>query len=235
MRPFIQNEVMSQDSPKDGGLWLKTLCRTCNGLASKYDAAYGDLAQRAARVGRLRETQFALPVSASGVPPIPVSPGRVARSLLHGMVALTPSMSLVHQNFLDELLRDDEIRLPDGLQLRVARITHPQCRISSAYWMQQVLGERQNYDVFAEICFYPFIWVLCSSPSPSLGASLVDREGWGDATDWIQYNRTAVRSDLRDVLDRLPVTVHPTLRDRGKWMELSSKDRSYVLEGLIRG
>ena len=235
MRPFIRDEVMLQDSPKEGGLWLKTICRPCNGLAGKYDDAYGDLAQRVARVGRLGATQFALPVSTRGVPAVSVSPGRVARSLLHGMVALTPSMGLVHANFLDELLRDDEIRLPSGLQLRVARISHPRCRISSAYWMQQVLGERQNYDVFAEICFYPFIWVLCSPHSPSLGPSLVDREGWGDATDWIRYSRTAVRSDLRDVLDRLPFTVHPTQRDRADWIELSSSDHSYVLEGLIKG
>jgi len=234
MRPYIEDKVMRQESPKEGGLWLRTLCQPCNALASKYDAAYGDLAQRIARVERMQAARFALPTSTNGVPAVPVAPGRAARSVLHGMVALTPSMSLIHEDFLHELLRDEEIRLPNGLQLRVARITHPECRISSAYWMQQVLGVRQHYDVLAEICFYPLVWVLCSPPSDSLGPSLIDREGWGDASDWIRYDTTVIRSDLRDVLDRLPVTVHPTLRDRNDWMELLADEHSYVLEGRMQ-
>lgn len=233
-RPYIRDEVMYQEPPRDGGLWLKTLCQPCNRLASKYDDAYGDFARRVSRVGRLRNNAVFLPVSAGGVPAVSVAPGRVARSVLHGMAALTPSLKLVHQGFLEELLRDDHVELPPSLQLRVARIEHPQCRVSSAYWMQQVLGERKNYDVLAEICFYPFLWVLRSPSSQSLGPSLVDTERWGDATDWIRYDPVVVRADLRDVLDRLPLTVHPTLRNRDEWMELLSDERSYVLEGLVK-
>ena len=237
MRPYLHDEVMRHDSPKDGGLCLRTICRECNTLASQYDDAYGDFAQRVNQGDRLKALSFALPGHSGGVPAVYVSPGRVARSLLHGMVALAPSLHLVHAELVDKLVRDEaEVRLPPGLQLRVARVRGPACRISSAYSMMQVLGERQVYDVFAEICFPPLIWVLCSCspPSESLGPSLVDRERWGDATDWIRYSRIALRSDLRDVLDRLPVTVHPTRRDRVNWIEMSSPDHSYLLEGLIR-
>jgi hypothetical protein len=223
---------MYQAPPLDGGLWLRTLCQQCNHLASKYDEAYGDLAKQISRVDRLQSKAVALPASA-GVPGVPVAPGRVARSVLLGMVAVAPSFGLVHQRFLDELMGDGDLRLPSGLQLRVARVQHLQCRVSSAYWMQQILGVRQHYDVFAEICFYPFLWVLHSSSPRSLGPSLVDREGWGDATDWVCYDPTVVRADLRDVLRGLPVTVHPTRRDRNNWMELLGDEGSYVLEGHI--
>jgi hypothetical protein len=154
---------------------------------------------------------------------------------MFAMVALAPSLNIVHSPFLDELREDhDDVFLPAGMQLRVARITHRACRISSAYSMMQVVGVRQTYDVFAEICFSPFIWALCLPAPTSLGPALVDREGWGDATDWIRYGRTVERADLRSVLKRLPLTTHPTLRNRDEWVELSAKDASYVLEGQIR-
>jgi hypothetical protein len=100
--------------------------------------------------------------------------------------------------------------------------------------MLQVLGKRQVYDVFAEVCFPPLIWVLYSPSPAALGPSLIELERWGDATDWIMFSHAALRSDLRDVLDRLPLTVHPTRRDRRNWVEMSSQDSSYLLEGLIR-
>ena len=235
MRPFIRDRVMVHDTPKEGGLWLRTICHRCNGLASRYDDAYGDFANSVSRVGRLNARAVVLPGGSVGVPPVHVAPGRVARSLLHGVVALAPSLNLVHGELIDKLSCDAaDIQLPPGLQLRVARVARPACRISSGYSMMQVLGQRQVYDVFAEICFPPLIWVLSSPPPDSLGPSLIDSEGWGDATDWIRYGPHVTRRDLRDVLDRLPVTVHPTGRDRKEWVELSSPHHTYVLEGLVR-
>lgn len=235
MRPTISDEVMSHDRPLQGGLWLETLCASCNGLASKYDPAYGELTNALTRFDFLTRRPILLPHSRTGVPAVPIAPGRVARSLIYGMVALAPSMQLVQGEFLDHLLEDDDqLRLPPGMQPRVARITHRECRISSAYSMMQVAVRRQLYDVFAEVCFYPFIWVLCSPQVElSLGPNLVDLEEWGDATDWLRFSRNATRRDLRDVLDRLPITRHPTLRNRDHWVDLYSSDTSYVLEGRI--
>jgi hypothetical protein len=235
MRPYIRDGVMQHDTPLDGGLWLKTLCEPCNHLASLYDDAYGDLAGSVSRQDRMETASWSLPVSSGGVPAVHVSPGRVARSLMLAMIALTPSMHLMQGAFVDEMHRDcDEVRLPAGMQLRVARVRHRACRISSAYSMMQVLGARQTYDVFAEICFYPFIWALCSPSPASLGPAVVDQEGWGDATDWIMYRRTVERADLRSVLRRLPLTTHPTQRNRSEWVEMSSRDASYALEGQIK-
>lgn len=235
MRPTICEEVMSHSRSQEGGLWLQTLCAGCNGLASKYDRAYGDLTDSVKRINRLDYHSIVLPQNISGVPAVPVAPGRVARSILYGMVALAPTMNLVQSEFLTDLLGDDdELRLPPGMQLRVVRISDRECRISSAYSMMQVAVQRQLYDVFAEVCFYPFIWALCSPRAEtSLGPNLVDLERWGDATDWLRYSRTATRQDLRDVLDRLPMTRHPTLRNRDHWVDMFSNDTSYVLEGRI--
>jgi len=234
MRPYIVDNVMRHAPPQEGGLWLRTICAPCNGLASRYDDAYGDLANRVSRIARLNQRGFAQPRHSGGVPAVHVAPGRVARSVLHGMVALAPSMHLLHGEFLSGLLKDGpQICLPPGLQLRVARVAKPLCRIASAYSMLQVLGQRQIYDVFAEIYFPPFIWVLCSKPPDALGQSLIELERWGDATDWIRYTSAATRSDLRDVLHRLPDTVHPIQRNRQHWIELSSPDQTYLLEGLI--
>lgn len=224
---------MLQDSPKEGGLWLKTLCQSCNGIAGRYDDAYGAFATSMGRINRLESRHFAWPRS-DRVPAVSVAPGRVARSVLHGMAALTPSLKHINEQFLDDLLGDGEIRMPPGLQLRVALINHRRCRISSGYWMSQVLGFRQHYNVIAEICFYPFLWALCGESPRTLGSSLMDLEAWGDATDWIRYNLMATRSDLRDVLKNLPMTSHPTLRDRNNWIDLRSDERSFVLEGEIR-
>ncbi|OBH63070.1 hypothetical protein A5685_01425 [Mycobacterium colombiense] len=70
------------------------------------------------------------------------------------MVALAPRMHLMHEEFLSGLLKDDtEICLPPGLQLRVARVAKPLCRIASAYSMLHVLDWRPVDDVFAETCF----------------------------------------------------------------------------------
>ena len=235
MRPYIRDGVMHHETPLDGGLWLRTLCHQCNRLASLYDSAYRDFAVSVSRHSRMTAASWSLPVTSGGVPAVHISPGRVARSVMLAMVALAPSMNIVHSSFLDELHRDsDDLRLPAGFQLRVARVTHRACRISSAYSMMRVLGTRQNYDVFAEICFSPFIWALCTPVPASLGPALVDQEGWGDATDWIRYGQSVERADLRNVLNRLPLTTHPTLRNRDEWVELSAKGASYVLEGRIR-
>lgn len=235
MRPHIRDGVMQHDTPLDGGMWLRTLCHQCNRLASLYDHAYRDFAVNVSRHNRMTTASWLLPITSGGVPVVHISPGRVARSVMLAMVALAPSMNIVHSWFLDELHRDgDDLRLPAGMELRVARVAHPECRVSSAYSMMRVSGARQYYDVFAEICFSPFIWALCTPAPATLGPALVDQEGWGDATEWIRYGRTVERADLRSVLNSLPLTTHPIMRNRDEWIELSAKDASYVLEGLIR-
>ncbi len=230
-RPHIEDQVRRLEPPAEGGLWLRTLCQECNGLASKYDGAYGDFAD--ALLPHVAGRPLMLP-SINGVPPVAVAPGRVARSVLHAMVALAPSFNVVDRRFVLNLRKDgDDLRLPGGMRLRVALTSDRRARIASAYHLHRVLGSRQDYEAFAEIYFRPLVWLLTAGPS-TFGSSLPDQEGWGDATDWIAYTREAHRADLRDVLKRLPTTVHPSHRpgSANQWIELSGPT-SYVLEGQI--
>lgn len=230
MRPFIANRARQWEPPQDGGLWLRTVCERCNNLASRYDNAYGDFAQ--ALSPHALGHRLSLP-TIRGVPPIGVAPGRVARSVLHGMVALSPSMHLVDPEFCDSLLKDaDDIRIPAGLRLLVALTNDTHVRIASAYHYHRVLGQRQDYEAFAEIYFRPLVWLLTSSGSAS-GSSLPDQEEWGDATEWACYGSGVWRTDLRNVLDRLPHTRHPSRRpSHDEWVELAGPN-SYVLEGTV--
>lgn len=228
-RPFIRDRVRQWDTPRDGGLWFRTICRDCNTLASKYDGAYGDFAR--AILPHISRYPLYVPKQ-NRVPPIAVAPGRVARSVLHGMVAMAPSMFVMHPTFIRDLQQDgDNLRLPAGLQLRVATTTDTHVRVASSYSYHAVLSRRLDYVALAEIYFRPFVWLLTSDRS--LYPPLADEENWGNATDWIIYSKECYRTDLRDVLKSLPPTRHPSRRGNyDEWMELGG-DTSYVLEGTL--
>ena len=230
-RSFIRDRTLQYDSPLEGGLWLKTICSQCNLLASRYDDAYRDFADVV--LPHRPQHRLILP-TIHGVPPIRVAPGRVARSVMHGMIAIAPMLATLYPDFLDDLQADCEnIQLPDGLELRVAVTDDRYCRIASAYHMHRVISQRQDHDVLAEIYFRPLAWVLTGSRSarPHLGPRLVDSQRWGDATDWIRYSTSRWRGDLRLLLNSLPVTRHPARTRRDEWVELSGVG-SYLLEGL---
>ena len=147
-RPHIEDQVRRLEPPAEGGLWLRTLCQECNGLASKYDGAYGDFAD--ALLPHVAGRPLMLP-SINGVPPVAVAPGRVARSVLHAMVALAPSFNVVDRRFVLNLRKDgDDLRLPGGMRLRVALTSDRRARIASAYHLHRVLGSRQAYDALAD-------------------------------------------------------------------------------------
>lgn len=231
VRSFIRDGVLEYDSPLDGGLWLRTICSECNVLASRYDDAYRDFAD--ALLPHLPRHRLILP-TVHGVPPISIAPGRVARSVVHGMVAIAPMLQTLYPDLLDDLRADREnIQLPEGLELRVAVTDDRYCRLASAWHMHRVVSRRQDHEVLAEIYFRPLAWVLTGSrgPSPQLGRRLVDSEGWGDATDWIRYSTSRWRGDLRLLLKSLPPTTHPARMGRDEWVELSGTG-SYLLEGL---
>jgi hypothetical protein len=100
MRPYLHDGVMLHDTPKDGGLWLRTICQRCNAIASQFDDAYGDFVRRIDQNSRLAARSFVLPSRFPRIPAVHVAPGRVARSLLHCMVAravTAPSPSTIRR------------------------------------------------------------------------------------------------------------------------------------------
>lgn len=224
---LISEKVLRQGRPHQGGLWVRTLCSACNVVASKYDGAYGEF------VRTLGAPKLLMLPERNGVPPMSVAPGRVARSVLHGMVALAHTFREMYPDFVEGLRADrDKLELPAELELRVARTSSRFCRVSSAYHMHRIAGRSAEHVVFAEFYFRPLAWVLTDRRSAG-SPRVVDNERWGDASAWVTYSRDATSVDLRDVLNALPRVRHPaTRRDRSHWIELSASE-SYLLEGTL--
>lgn len=160
-RVMIRDRTLGPGRPSEGGIWLRTLCAGCNGLASRYDGAYGDFATRM-RQHLPRPLDFTS--RAGAVPSVQVAPGRVARSVLLGAVAVAPVIRRAHPTLTRDLLADaPEIRLPEGLELRVARTTGPFCRVASSYHMHRMsglVGAYMEHLILAEIHFAPLSWIL---------------------------------------------------------------------------
>lgn len=157
-RPCIADKERHHETPREGGLWLRTVCVDCNGLASKYDAAYGELADRIRP--HLGSHKLTLP-SKGGVPPVSVAPGWVARSVLHAIVALAPSFRHVGVQFMKDLHADRrDLRLPPARRLMVALTSDHHVRIASFCHLDRTLGVGRCYGGFAEIYFRPFCWLL---------------------------------------------------------------------------
>jgi hypothetical protein len=121
------------------------------------------------------------------------------------------------------------------MRLRIALTADAHVHITSAYHSHRVLGVAQDYEAFVEIYFRPLIWLL-TGESSSLSSSIPNQQAWGDTTDWIAYSRDAYRTDLRDILEALPLTVHPSRRpgSADEWFDTSGPT-SYVLEERILG
>ncbi|MBB6571725.1 hypothetical protein HPO96_29385 [Kribbella sandramycini] len=226
---MIENQIMKHSRSLEGGLWFRTVCAACNGLAGRYDNDYGSFAEEIHK--RQMPGGLVLP-KRNGVPSVKVVPGRVARSVLHAMVALAPSFRRIHPTFVAALQEDlPELRLPEGLELRIASTTDDFCRISSGFAMHRVLTKRVDHFPLAEVFFRPLAWALTG---PAIGDTqrLLDVEGWGDATDWITCSPQASAVDLRDVIESIPIVRHPMRGRRDEWVELLGPE-SYLLEGFV--
>ncbi|MEU9247927.1 hypothetical protein [Streptomyces sp. NPDC048385] len=187
--------------PKTGGMWLRGLCRDCNGLAgAHYDRAYGDFAVRLMTYASARSHLF-LPVPDPS-PPVSVAPGRVARSVLIGMFATTPHLREMFPGLARDLreLRP-HITMPDGATLRMALYPSRSTRLASMSYGMRVLTRRQHYNVFSEIYFRPLAWTLSPSDDrlddSELGESAIKM--WPVVDQWLQYGDDVTALDLRDL------------------------------------
>lgn len=214
-------------SPRDGGMWVRTQCLDCNQRAgSRYDAAYADFSTQLRRcLGRAR----VLLADPSSTPPVWFAPGLVSRSILFGLLAVSPHVRVLHPRFAGALAaHDPDLRLPDGLRLRFALTTDTRARLAGPMMMQRVLGHRTGYYSSAEVYFPPLAWSLASDDIDEL----FDEEGWGDASDWPRYHEHRDHVDLRNLVRRLPVVAHP-LRLSNDWIQLFSDRITPVLEADV--
>lgn len=232
----VCNSERTTGRPKAGGMWLRGLCRDCNGLAGEnYDAAYGDFAAGLTRYFGAR-THLFLP-AAEPAPPVWVAPGRVARSVLIGMFATTPHLRTIFPGLAHDLQhRRPHITMPDGATLRMALYRSRSTRLASMAYGMRVLTHRQHYNVFSEIYFRPLAWTLSPNDDRLDGAGLGESavSSWPVVDQWLQYGDDVTALDLRDLCRRgIPTVGHPLREGRGEWIETFQNDTAAFLEGNI--
>ncbi len=212
----------------DGGLWVRGLCGDCNNLGGRrYDTAYGDFAKALRPYGGAARH---LLVERNSAPAVLFAPGLVSRAILHGMHALSPHLREKFPILADQLAADEEaVRLPPGLRLRVALTYGLTARVSGAVHAQRVLDLRETYYVFAEVFFPPLAWALC----PPHHESILDRERWVDATDWVRYSRERTSVDLRNIASGVPIVQHPLHQNPDDWVYMFSDKITPLLEGRL--
>lgn len=231
---LIANGIRRNGRSTSGGVWVRGLCEKCNSLAgARYDSAYGDFVQRIRSYGRL-SGRFHLPEPWSP-PAVSVAPGRVARSVMFGMFAISPHLRELFPELAADLSAGRaHITIPDKLSLRYAMYPDRVARLTGPVYSQRVLGRREHYRTFAEIFFPPLAWVLTSGDhlSPGGAESILDLQGWAEATTWLRYGDDVTSTDLRNLCRRLPVVTHP-LSDPSEWLEMFSDEITPILEGIV--
>lgn len=99
-----------------GGMWVRGLCVDCNSFAgARYDQAYADFAH-GLRSWLETGTRFAMP----GPQTVRLAPGRVSRSVLSGMLGISPHTRVLHPTLAAQMDAGGPVKLPGGMALRVA-------------------------------------------------------------------------------------------------------------------
>jgi len=223
-REQIKDKVRRPGSFRDGGLWVRGLCSSCNSDAGgTCDTAYVAFANEMRPF--VHNGQLYVP-SRRDVPAKAVAPGLVARSVMFNMFALWLRL----REFAPELAaglhaQEHPLRLPPQYRLRVAAYRGRPVVESLTFAAHVMRMTDAPYNVVGAFYFEPFAWALTHEDDV-----LLDRLGWGDATDWIRYNPDATRLDLRNVLDRFPLTDRPADMFGDSAMEMSS-DEHVLMRG----
>lgn len=152
-----------------------------------------------------------------------------------GMFAIAPMLRTVLPELAHDLVHGGQaVRWPGRTRLRVA-MTHPafgaRGLLTSGHTMMRVLNARELHSPLAEVAFPPLVWILVPDTSDAaLGPEIAS--GLPDASDWIRYTPERTSVDLRAIVRRLPVFVHPLHRGQDDWVELSG-EHSVLMHGAL--
>lgn len=226
-RVHVADQVMGLGRQEIGGVWVAGLCKRCNALAgSRWDESYGRFASALAGWHRAQRNLH-LP---AGVPAVNFEPGRVTRSVLHGMHALNPHLRVIFPELAASLTSGGgAVSLPPGSQLRVARYTGSVAHLAGAMHAYRVPVRRQRYLAFAEIYFPPLAWVL----APKERGLVFDDESWAVADEWPLYGDDQAGS-LHLLTRTFPLVQHPVYSVPNQWVQLFSDETTAIRWGLIQ-
>jgi hypothetical protein len=191
-----------------GGLYVYGLCAQCNSNAGRWDGAYGALAT--ALRPCWSSGALATPGGRIGLPSYAFSPSAVARSVIMGMFGVNRGLRARHPSLAQGLLDAAEpLALPPDLRLRVALAKGTTARLTGAVHTVQVLGPTatggQSF-LYSDASFYfpPLAWQLAGN-----GSTLLDEQGWDDATAWLAVALTDT-ADIATLCPSLPTVTDPT-------------------------
>lgn len=214
-----------------GGLYVYGLCASCNNLASRYDAAYGELA--AAVRGCWVISDVTIPSNRIALPAANVKPGAVARSILIGMFGIAPNLREIIPDTAHDLQQAASSVAPPGTaDLRLALARGLRARLTGPVGGMFLFGTKINgrppgVMTLAQVYFPPLAWQLADSEP-----SLLDVEGWAIVTSWLGYSPEDV-VQLNELVPSLPLVVHP-LHDAAAraeaWTEMFSDQIAPILE-----
>lgn len=172
-----------------GGMWVRGLCADCNNYAgAQYDSAYADFAKRMSSWISTRER-----ISVPSAPAIPLAPGRVSRSVLSGMLGISPHIRVLHPTLATQVHDGGPVRLPGGIALRVAIYRGLGAQLTGPMLTGLTDGTSRAINTLAAVTFRPFSWALVNVDSDDVLAG----RGWVDATDWLRYEDDREAHDLR--------------------------------------
>ena len=209
-----------------GGMWVRGLCVFCNNLAgSRYDVAYGDFARRLSKLIDSRSSlQFLGPQA------VILAPGRVSRSILSGMLGISPHTRELHPMLALQMKVGGPVRLPGGLTLRVAIYSGDGAQLTGPMLSGFTDGTGRAINTLAAVTFRPLSWALATSDSDQILAD----QGWVDATEWLLYGDDRETHDLRWLTRRglnvVPTILHAVSNDG---LQMYSKELAPIMVGRI--
>jgi hypothetical protein len=230
-RTVEEERVARPGRQMTGGLHFYGLCTNCNGLQSKYDGAYAHLADLV-RPLWTRTQVLLLPSQKLQLPSALFSPGGASRSMLIGMFGLSPNLRTRYPQLADDLRNEKvSIRLPGDLRLRIAIARGKRARLTGSVggfemFRRRLGGNPLGVMTLAQVYFPPLAWQLASN-----APSLLDVEGWGDASPWLLPDPKESRP-LSSMCPPLPVVLHPKHDPNGAdwWCELFSDELAPLIE-----
>ncbi|MEU8075932.1 hypothetical protein AB0B31_10820 [Catellatospora citrea] len=225
-----KDQVARQGHALNGGLYVYGLCAACNGLQSRYDRAYGELAT-ALRGLWARSWLVRLPNMPS-LPAADIRPGAVARSVLIGFFGVNPKLRELFPQLAASLIaRDQAIILPRQMRLRLALARGPSARLGGPVGGMFLFGPRMNdrplgFNNFAHLYFPPLAWQLTADEP-----SLLDVQRWAEVSEWLTRGADDVAA-LTALCPTLPVVAHPLHHpsQAEHWVEMFSGEITEIFE-----
>ena len=220
---------MSTSAKRIGGIHFYGLCGDCNGLQSRWDPAYAELARLLSPF--LFGTNSSLPPgSAAGMPHGDVLPGAIARSVFIGAFALNPALRDISPDSASALLnRRAHVPVPEGTQLEMALTLGPTARVTGAMsgfhlLSPKIEGRSLGASSLAQIYFPPMAWRLVDEDH------ITHRhEDWANVSSWLTYPPDAI-VPLDDLVPHLPVVLPHRVNNHDDWVELLAHEACFIVE-----